>query len=541
MVSTLCILSVFFIKRGQFFCDIFRINLTLISLLFPFGSSYAQTIVGMGTENPNPNAVLELVAKNKNQGLLVPRLSTHDIISLAKNLNQKDNGLLVFVEDKGKFYYWWENKWHTLKPVDVLSEQDHIEYYIAGEGISIQNNTIHNTGDLDSTNELQSLSSVLRQGKDAEGQRIMNVADPIDAQDVATQNFVTNQLKSLSSPSLLYDSVTSSLSINGGNTVNLSGSFTNTDSQTLDFSGTTLSISRGNIIDLGTVVESSALPQGHLWVGNSSNHPIPLDAHSDGQILVGNGTTIASVTITGDLVLQADGTLTLKNTAVTTNKIADAAVTTAKIAEDAITRDKIHANIAGIGLHQAVDGSLGVANTGSGELLIGQGSTVSSQNISGDLSLSNSGDTKVTGLQGRTVSATEPGVNQVLTWNGSAWTPATSAGQQWYDGTATPNTTLPSGTSNGNYYYDTDDNKVYRKVNGNWTLLGGFNTTAPAAINTGGIADSYRAPVLYMGDERPVTGDDIGAFGDFYYSRDEGRLYYKAKNVGNGNIEWRNL
>jgi hypothetical protein len=47
--------------------------------------------------------------------------------------------------------------------------------------------------------------------------------------------------------------------------------------------------------------------------------------------------------------------------------------------------------------------------------------------FAGDLSGSSSSQT-VVGLQGKAVSSTAPSANQVLTWNGSAWAPATSTG-----------------------------------------------------------------------------------------------------------------
>lgn len=230
--------------RSRFSVHVLWLKVSIILLVSTLKYSHAQTVVGMGTETPNPNAVLELVSETNNQGLLIPRLSTNDAVAFAVQLTSQDNGLLIFLEDKGEFYYWWDSNWHTLEPIAATSEP--------GTG-------------------------------------------------------------------------------------------------------------------------STALPEGHVWVGNTSNQPVTLDARSDAQILVGNGTTVASVTITVELELQADGTLTLKNTAVTTNKIADGAITTTKIGDDAVTQDKIHENIAGSGLNQAADGSLQVANTGSAELLIGQG------------------------------------------------------------------------------------------------------------------------------------------------------------------------
>lgn len=72
-----------------------------------------QTVIGMGTDDPNPNAVLELVAEHQNQGFLVPRLTTQqrNASSFTSKLTGKDNGLLVFDIDEGNFYYWYDGAW----------------------------------------------------------------------------------------------------------------------------------------------------------------------------------------------------------------------------------------------------------------------------------------------------------------------------------------------------------------------------------------------------------------------------------------------
>nr|WKN36174.1 hypothetical protein K4G66_27795 [Tunicatimonas sp. TK19036] len=377
----------------------------------------------MGTEEPNPNAVLDLVSEKRNQGLLVPRLSVSETEAITKNLSETDNGLLIFVEDKGRFYYWWDYNWHTLEP--------------------------------------------------------------------------------------------------DGNTTSSEGS---------------------------VGVEAPSLLEGHLWVGNETSQATSLNASSSGSILVGDGKTVASVTITGDLILQPDGTLTLKNTSVTTEKIADEAIIASKIANDAVTRSKIHSNVAGLGIRQAANGSLEVTNTGGGELLIGQGDSVVASGLSGDITLNADGSTKVTGLRGRSVSNNLPEEDQVLTWDGDEWTPQDVAffsfggsSERWYSGNNTPSFTYPSGADNGDFYYDTNDNRVYLKESGSWNLLGGFNSLAPASINAGAKADSYRTPVLYIGNNKPVEGDDIGFTGDFYYSRNEEKLYYRLLDVSNGKIKWQSL
>ena len=49
----------------------------------------------------------------------------------------------------------------------------------------------------------------------------------------------------------------------------------------------------------------------------------PLDAKTDGQILVGDGTDITSVAVVGDVTLDNTGAVTIADDAVTTAKLAN--------------------------------------------------------------------------------------------------------------------------------------------------------------------------------------------------------------------------
>ena len=76
--------------------------------------SHAQNgSIGMGTENPNPHAVLDLTAPNHNQGFLVPRLANlerNDSTFMA-GLDMDDNSLLVYDSTEHLFYYWVDTTW----------------------------------------------------------------------------------------------------------------------------------------------------------------------------------------------------------------------------------------------------------------------------------------------------------------------------------------------------------------------------------------------------------------------------------------------
>ena len=80
-----------------------------------------------------------------------------------------------------------------------------------------------------------------------------------------------------------------------------------------------------------TMLENIA--QGSIKVGGAANAPTDLDAKTDGQILVGDGTDIASVAVSGDVTLANTGAVTIAAEAVTLAKMANMA-TASFIARD---------------------------------------------------------------------------------------------------------------------------------------------------------------------------------------------------------------
>jgi hypothetical protein len=104
---------------------------------------------------------------------------------------------------------------------------------------------------------------------------------------------------------------------------------------TLPTGSTLESLGTTTIAD-GTVSPNDlALAQGSILVGDVAAKAVALSAKSSGRIIVGDGTTIASVAVSGDATLAANGALTIANNAVTTAKILDANVTSAKLANGA--------------------------------------------------------------------------------------------------------------------------------------------------------------------------------------------------------------
>lgn len=82
-------------------------------------ASFAQNNIGIGTNTPNPNAKLDISSTTK--GLLIPRMSSAQRITLASRLGLSDEGLMVYDTDLQKFYYWDKNigfsgNWNQVRP-----------------------------------------------------------------------------------------------------------------------------------------------------------------------------------------------------------------------------------------------------------------------------------------------------------------------------------------------------------------------------------------------------------------------------------------
>ena len=91
-----------------------------VSFTFCLHYAQAQNSMGIGTNTPNQNAVLDLVSPTNDQGFLVPRVTTTQRSAMASGLNLSDNGLLVYDTDDGKFYYWINPSWFELSTVTVV-------------------------------------------------------------------------------------------------------------------------------------------------------------------------------------------------------------------------------------------------------------------------------------------------------------------------------------------------------------------------------------------------------------------------------------
>ncbi len=84
-----------------------------------------------------------------------------------------------------------------------------------------------------------------------------------------------------------------------------------------------------------------ALAEGSIYIGNSSGITSELSVKTDGGILIGNGTTAAVKTLSGDVTMTNAGLTSIGAKKVTTAKINDGAVTATQLGAAAVTASKL--------------------------------------------------------------------------------------------------------------------------------------------------------------------------------------------------------
>ena len=175
------------------------------------------------------------------------------------------------------------------------------------------------------------------------------------------------------------------------------------------------------------------MTRGTVKVGGASDAPTDLDAKTDGYILIGDGTDLASVAVSGDVTITNAGVVTIGNDKVDNDKLANMTRGTVKVggASDAPTD-----------LDAKTDGYI----------LIGDGTDVASVAVSGDITITNAGVTTI-GSEKVTEAKIDihnaPAVGKVLgyTANGLEWVDKETTDAVTEDDIVTEET--PSGDING--------------------------------------------------------------------------------------------
>ena len=117
--------------------------------------------------------------------------------------------------------------------------------------------------------------------------------------------------------------------------------------------------------DAVTNAKLANIAQGSVKVGGSSNAPTDLDASGDGKILVGDGTDVNSVAVSGDITLGNDGEVAIASGVVVNADInSNAAIAYSKLA--ALSSGNILVgNGSNVATSVAMSGHVGIANDGA--------------------------------------------------------------------------------------------------------------------------------------------------------------------------------
>ncbi len=137
-----------------------------------------------------------------------------------------------------------------------------------------------------------------------------------------------------------------------------------------------ITIAAGGVSTIGadTVANSMLenMTRGTVKVGGGSNAPTDLDAKTDGQILVGDGTDINSVAVSGDVTLSNTGAVTIAADAVENSMLANMTRGTVKVGGGSNAPTDLDAKT-------------------DGQILVGDGTDINSVAVSGDVTLANNG------------------------------------------------------------------------------------------------------------------------------------------------------
>ena len=107
-----------------------------------------------------------------------------------------------------------------------------------------------------------------------------------------------------------------------------------------------------------------ALTQGSIFIGDSSGITSELSIKTDGGILIGNGTTAAVKTLSGDVTMANTGVTSIGAKKVVTASIDDEAVTSTQLGEAAVTASKLSYEVVEVTV-------VAEENTGTGEVTAG--------------------------------------------------------------------------------------------------------------------------------------------------------------------------
>lgn len=383
------------------------LTITLVASVTTIAFTQGKKSVVIGTMIDRPNAVLVINPPNKDQGFLLPQLTTSERNAIAPTSPQ-DDGLVVFDITDKSFYYWNSGAWIRGlgdSPTGLLA------YDPATQALSI------NGGGSVSLSTLKEIPSVSGQ------------AGKYLTTDGATLTWTT--LSALGS----ITSVNAGQGLTGVSTAGDVDLSVNTDGTTISFNGANQLQLSNNAVTAPKIAASS-VNSSHIADGTVASADITDNTITDNDIAAGTitGAKIATATITttnisgggNDKVLTTDGSGVVN--------WADRST----FADD-------NQNLSLTGSTLNIDNGTGVSLTAGGQvsgplddldIVPGAANQVLTTNAAGTATVWSTSAGDVTGpvsgstvarIQGRDVSNTAPALNEALIWNGAAWAPGNVA------------------------------------------------------------------------------------------------------------------
>ena len=309
--------------------------LLTLTLFFTAGFVIGQqNSVSIGTQSINDKAVLMLVSPTGNQGLIVPVVSDRTAVGATSS----EAGMVVFDQSDSRIYYWDGSSWIGLggggAGADDWGNQVALTSgVITGAGITgdpikladgtsvdqilVWDGTQWNLQTLSTGGTVTSIST----GTGLTGGTITNSGTISVATGGISSNEILDNSISGVDISTSANITASSFTGNGSALTNIDAvsiqgevvsATTPTSGQVLQYTGgqwvpTTLAIGAGDITAVNT---SNGITGG----ATSGDVTLSLSNTGNGQILIGNGTAVNNVAISGDATLSNTGILTLANT-----------------------------------------------------------------------------------------------------------------------------------------------------------------------------------------------------------------------------------